>query len=118
MDVTIYHNPRCSKSRKALELLREAGHEPLIVEYLKTPPTAQQLRALAERLEVPVKELVRSGESVYQELGLDDADDEKLIRAMVKHPILLNRPIVMTSKGAKICRPPEMVNDLLDTSSP
>ena len=120
MDITLYHNPRCSKSRQTLELLREAGHEPLVVEYLKTPPTARQLQALVKRLGVPVRELIRTNEPPYQELGLGAADisDQDLIKAIAEHPILLNRPIVVTAHGARICRPPELVNELLESPSP
>lgn len=119
MDITIYHNPRCSKSRQTLELLREAGQEPLVVEYLKTPPTARQLQALVKRLGVPVRELIRTNEAPYRELGLDAADvsDQELINAVADHPILLNRPIVVTPTAARICRPPELVNELLGTPS-
>src|SRR5690606_12095836 len=120
MDITIYHNPRCSKSRQTLELLREAGHEPLVVEYLKTPPTPRQLQALVRRLGVQVRDLIRTNEPPYQELGLDaqDVPDQDLIKAIAEHPILLNRPIVVTPHGARICRPPELVNELLDSTSP
>ena len=110
--VTIYHNPSCSNSRGALALLRERGIEPAIVEYLKTPPTRAQLAALAERLGT-VAGMVRTKEPLYAELGLAAADDDALLDAMAAHPILINRPIVVTEKGARLCRPPELVLDLL-----
>lgn len=120
MDITIYHNPRCSKSRQTLELLREAGHDPLVVEYLKTPPTPRQLQALVKRLGVPVRDLIRTNEQPYEELGLADADlsEQELIKAIAENPILLNRPIVVTPHGARICRPPELVSELLESSAP
>lgn len=119
MDITLYHNPRCSKSRQTLELLREAGHEPVVVDYLQTPPTARQLQALVKRLDVPVRELIRTNEPPYQTLGLGapDTSDQALIDALVAHPILLNRPVVVTPHGARICRPPERVKEILRPSS-
>lgn len=114
-DITIYHNARCSNSRGALEILRARGIEPVIVDYLKEPLDAQQLTALVARLGLPVRELMRSKEAVYQELGLDAAgrSDAELIAAIAAHPVLLNRPIVVTPKGARLCRPPELVLDLI-----
>lgn len=114
-EVTIYHNARCSNSRGALALLREHGIEPHIVDYLATPLDASQLRALVAAVGLPVRELLRSKESVYQELGLDAPalSDEQLIAAVTQHPVLLNRPIVVTPRGARLCRPPETVLALL-----
>lgn len=114
-DVTIYHNSRCSNSRGALALLREQGIEPTIVDYLATPLDATQLKALVARLDLPVRELLRSKEAVFAELGLGDAavTDEQLIDAVAAHPVLLNRPIVVTPKGAALCRPPEKVLALI-----
>lgn len=115
-DITIYHNARCSNSRGALALLRERGIEPIVVDYLATPLDAGQLTALVARLGVPVRELLRSKEAAYQALGLDDParSDEDLIAALAAHPVLLNRPIVVTPRGALLCRPPERVLELLE----
>jgi arsenate reductase len=115
MDAVIYHNPRCGTSRVTLGLIRNAGVEPHIVEYLKTPPARAMIRQLAERMGVPVRALLRDKEPIYRELGLGDQSlsDDKLLDAIEKHPILLNRPIVVTPKGIRLCRPPELVIDLL-----
>lgn len=114
-DITIYHNARCSNSRGALELLRSKGLDPVIVDYIKEPLNAAQLTALVARLGVPVRDVMRSKEAIYAELGLADPTrtDAELIAAMVTHPVLLNRPIVVTPKGARLCRPPERVLELL-----
>ncbi|MBJ2139628.1 arsenate reductase (glutaredoxin) [Delftia acidovorans] len=114
-DITIYHNNRCSNSRGALALLRDNGVEPIIVDYIAQPLDAAQLQALVRQLGVPVRELLRSKETVYTELGLGDASvsDEQLIAAVAEHPVLLNRPIVVTPKGAALCRPPEKVLALI-----
>lgn len=113
--ITVYHNPKCSNARGALELIRERGFEPQIVEYLKTPLSAEALRALVAACGVPVRELMRSKEAVFSELGLDDpaVDDDTLIAAIAAHPVLLNRPIVSTPLGTRLCRPPERVLDIL-----
>jgi arsenate reductase (glutaredoxin) len=113
MRVTIYHNPSCSNSRKALEIIRAHGTEPHIVEYLKTPLDPHQLRHLVDKMKVPVRDLVRTKEPVYAEMKLDGVDDDTLLAAIAAHPILLNRPIVVTSKGAKLCRPGETVAELI-----
>ena len=114
MTVTIYHNPSCSNSRKALEIIRARGIEPHIVEYLKTPLTPQALRHLfREKLKVPVRDAMRTKEPAYDQMGLNEADDDTLFCAMAAHPILMNRPIVISDKGAKLCRPGEMVETLL-----
>ena len=115
MPVTIYHNPNCSNSRKALEIIRGHGIEPHIVEYLKTPLAPQELRRLVhDKMHVAVREVIRNKEAVYAEMKLDSADDDTLLAAMAAHPILLNRPIVVTPKGVKLCRPSEAVFALLD----
>jgi len=113
MTVTIHHNPGCSNSRGALEIIRAQGIEPVIVEYLKMPLSKEELSALVKKLDVPLRDIVRTKEAVYGDLKLADASDEVLLDAIVAHPILLNRPIVVTPKGAKLCRPPELVRDLL-----
>ncbi|SDM64875.1 arsenate reductase [Oryzisolibacter propanilivorax] len=112
---TIYHSARCSNSRGALALLREHGIEPEIVDYIARPLDAAQLKALVTRLQVPVRELLRSKEAAYAELGLRDAarSDDELMAAVAAHPELLNRPIVVTPRGALLCRPPERVLQLL-----
>lgn len=114
-DITIYHNPRCSNSRGALQLLREHGVEPQIVDYLKAPLNAVQLTALVAQIGLPVRELLRSKEAAYQELDLDNPalTDAQLIAAVAAHPVLLNRPIVVSPKGARLCRPPETVLELI-----
>ena len=112
---TIYHHARCSNSRGALELLRGRGVEPRIVEYQKTPLTTAELAALVRQLAVPVRALLRSKEEAYQRLALAEParSDAELIAAIAAHPELLNRPIVVTPKGALLCRPPERVLELL-----
>lgn len=114
-NITIYHNPRCSKSRQTLELIRDAGVEPEIVEYLKTPLSKKEIKSLFEALDLSsARDMMRTGESLYKDQGLADADsNQKLIAAMANHPILIERPIVVSKKGAAICRPPETVKDLL-----
>lgn len=111
--VTIYHNPACSNSRHALHLIRAAGIEPTIIEYLETLLDRGTLVALVQDMQVPVRELVRQKESLYSELALEGASDEALIEAMLAHPVLINRPIVVTPLGVKLCRPPESVLELL-----
>lgn len=112
---TIYHNPQCSNSRGALALMRERGIEPEVIEYLKDPPTRAQLADLVSRMGIRPRDLLRAKESVYAELGLDDPKltDDQLIDAMVAHPVLMNRPIVVTPVGTRLCRPPENVLDIL-----
>lgn len=114
MDVIIYHNPRCGTSRTTLGLIRNSGVEPHIIEYLKTFPTRVLLRQLADRMGVPLRALVRDKEPIFHELGLDkNPSDEALLKAFEAHPILLNRPIVVTPKGVRLCRPFDLVLDLL-----
>jgi arsenate reductase len=115
MDVIIYHNPDCGTSRNTLAMIRNAGIEPHVIEYLKTPPTRLLLRQLIGRMGVPVRDVIREKGTPYQELGLDNADltDDQLLDAMMAHPILINRPIVVSPKGVRLCRPSEAVLDLL-----
>ncbi len=115
MAVTIYHNPRCGTSRNVLALLRERGIEPAIVLYLETPPDRAVLQDLLARLKLAPRALMRRKEAVYSELGLDDPakSDAALIDAMAAHPILIERPIVLTEKGAVLCRPAEKVFEVL-----
>jgi arsenate reductase (glutaredoxin) len=114
--ITIYHNPNCGTSRNVLAFIREAGMEPTIVEYLKTPLNAEQLKTLIVKMNVPVREVLRQKGTPYDELGLDNPalSDDDLIAAMVKDPILMNRPIVVTATTAKLCRPSESVKELLE----
>lgn len=115
MSVTIYHNPRCSKSRAALQLLRERGVEPEIVEYLKTPPDAATVTALLRKLGMTARDVLRRGEAPYRELALGDPakDENELVAAIVAHPVLLERPIAVRGAKAVLGRPPERVLDLL-----
>ena len=117
MTVTIYHNPACGTSRNVLGLIRNAGEEPRIVEYLKTPPGRDELVDLIARMGIPVRELLRRKGTPYDDLGLDDPalGDAQLIDAMMAHPILINRPIVVTPLGVRLCRPSEAVLDILPT---
>ena len=115
MSVTIYHNPHCSKSRKTLELLRDNGAEPNIIEYLETPPDAQALRKILEMLDLEPRGLMRKGEEIYkkQGLGRDELGEGELIDAMVADPILIERPIVLANGKAALGRPPESVLKIL-----
>jgi len=114
-EVTIFHNPACGTSRNTLALIRESGAEPRVIEYLKTPPDKQELAQLIQRMGVPVRAVLREKGSPYAELGLDNPalTDDQLLDAMVKHPILINRPIVVTPQGVKLCRPAELVLEIL-----
>jgi arsenate reductase len=112
-EVTIYHNPRCSKSRQTLALLEERGIEPRVVLYLEAPPSAEELRAILSELAIEPRALMRKKEAPYAELGLADADDDTLIQAMVDNPILIERPIVRTNGKAALGRPPEDVLTIL-----
>ncbi len=114
-EITLYHNPRCSKSRAALALLREHGADVRLVEYLKTPPDEATLKRLAGQLGLPVREMLRSGERIYRELGLDNPAQggDDLLRAVAEHPILLQRPIAVAGERAVIGRPPENVLELI-----
>lgn len=115
MQVVIYHNPRCSKSRQTLQLLQDRGIEPEVIEYLKTPPDKAKLRQLLKLLGMKPRELMRSRETAYQEAGLDrdDVSDDQLINAMVAHPVLIERPIVVANGKAALGRPPEQVLEIL-----
>ncbi|NVZ93030.1 arsenate reductase (glutaredoxin) [Pseudomonas sp. B6001] len=113
--ITIYHNPQCGTSRNTLELIRNSGEEPTIVEYLKTPPDRATLVRLIQDMGIEVRALLRIKGTPYEELGLGNASlsDEQLVDAMMAHPILINRPIVVTPLGTRLCRPSEAVLDLL-----
>ena len=115
MSITIYHNPNCSTSRNVLALIRNSGVEAEVVEYLKTPPGSDKLLELVAQLGIPVRELLRQKGTPYDELQLNNPalSDDELIDAMVAHPILMNRPIVVTPLGTRLCRPSEAVLDLL-----
>jgi arsenate reductase len=115
MDVIIYHNPGCGTSRNTLGLIRNAGIEPHIVEYLKTPPTRSLLQQLVARMGIPLRALLREKGTPFHDLGLADPSltDDQLIDAMLAHPILINRPIVVTPNGVRLCRPSDQVIDLL-----
>lgn len=114
-EVVIYHNPACSKSRQTLKLLKERGIEPRIVEYLKSPPDEQTLSGILDMLGIRPVDLVRTGEDEYVELRLEEKADDRsaLIRAMTRHPILIERPIVVSGNGARLGRPPETVLEIL-----
>lgn len=115
MSITIYHNPDCGTSRNTLAMIRQSGIEPTIIEYLKTPPSREKLTELIKAMDVPVRALLREKGTPFHELGLGDPKwtDDELIDQMLAHPILINRPIVVTPKGVRLCRPSEAVLDLL-----
>ncbi|NVD42266.1 arsenate reductase (glutaredoxin) [Ensifer sp. HO-A22] len=115
MDVTIYHNPMCGTSRNTLAIIRHAGIEPTVVDYLQTPPSRETLERLIAAAGLSVREAVREKGTPYGELGLGDLSlsDEQLIDAMIAHPILINRPFVVSPKGTRLCRPSEAVLDIL-----
>ena len=113
MPITIYHNPCCSKSRATLALLHEHGHSPEIIEYLKAPPDSSTLRTLANKLGLPLSGMVRTGEQAFKDYNLTNANDDALATAISEHPILLQRPIVVSGDRAAIGRPPESVLDIL-----
>jgi len=115
MTITIYHNANCGTSRNVLRLVRNSGEEPEIIEYLTTPPTREALKGLIHRMGVSVRDVLRRKGTPYDALGLDDPSlgDEQLLDAMMAHPILINRPIVVTPLGVKLCRPSETVLDIL-----
>jgi arsenate reductase len=114
-EVVIYHNPACATSRKVLGMIRGAGIEPRVVEYLKTPPSREELLDLLRRMEMTPRQLLRRRGTPYGELGLDDParSDEVLIDAILAHPILMERPVVVGPRGVRLCRPPERVQDVL-----
>ena len=113
--VIIFHNPKCGTSRNALAMIRNAGIEPEIIEYLNTPPSREMLIDIARATGEPLRNLIRAKEAIYQESGLDDpsTSNEQLLDAMLAHPVLINRPIVITPIGTRLCRPSERVLDLL-----
>jgi arsenate reductase len=115
MTVMIYHNPNCGTSRNVLAMIRQSGQEPVVIEYLKNPPTRERLKHLVAAMGVPVRALLRENGTPYAELGLADPkwSDDQLIDIMIAHPILINRPIVVTPKGVRLCRPSEKVVDIL-----
>jgi len=115
MSVTIYHNPLCGTSRKTLEILRESGAEPKVIEYLRTPPSRDELKRIYDRAGISPREGLRAKEPIAQELGLTrpDVSDDEILDAMMEHPILINRPLVETDKGARLCRPQDLVREIL-----
>jgi len=119
MTVTIYHNPACGTSRNTLSMIRQSGEEPVVIEYLKTPPTRERLVELLCKMGMKPRALLREKGTPYAELGLADPKwtDDQLIDFMMEHPILINRPIVETPKGVRLCRPSEKVLDILPNSA-
>jgi arsenate reductase len=115
MTVTIYHNPTCGTSRNTLAMIRQSGEEPVVIEYLKTPPSREQLVALIAAMGLTARDILRQKGTPYDELGLGDPDltEDQLLDRMIEHPILINRPIVVTDKGVRLCRPSELVLDIL-----
>lgn len=115
MTITIYHNPACGTSRNTVEMIRQSGEEPIVIEYLKTPPTREKLQSLIKAMGISPRDLLREKGTPYAELGLADPkwSDEHLLDQMMAHPILINRPIVETPKGVKLCRPSEAVLEIL-----
>ncbi|OMC20897.1 arsenate reductase (glutaredoxin) [Mycobacterium colombiense] len=112
-DAVIFHNPRCSTSRKTLDLLRDNGFEPTVVEYLKAPPTRAELVKMIRDAGIDMRTATRKRESLYEELNLADATDDQLLDAMVEHPILIERPFVVTPKGTRLARPIDAVREIL-----
>ncbi|MBB3315247.1 arsenate reductase [Rhizobium sp. BK181] len=119
MTTTIYHNPACGTSRNTLAMIRQSGEEPVVIDYLKTPPTRERLVELIVAMGIPIRALLRQKGTPYDELGLEDPSlsDDQLLDAMIAHPILINRPIVVTEKGVRLCRPSETVLDILPNAS-
>ncbi|MDK4704869.1 arsenate reductase (glutaredoxin) [Rhizobium sp. CNPSo 4062] len=115
MTVTIYHNPACGKSRNTLAMIRQSGEEPVVIEYLKTPPSREQLVELIAAMDLTTRDLLRQKGTPYDELGLGNPDltEDQLLERMIEYPILINRPIVVTEKGVRLCRPSERVLDIL-----
>jgi arsenate reductase len=115
MTVTIYHNPDCGTSRNTLAMIRQSGTEPTVIEYLKTPPSREKLKELISAMGISVRALLREKGTPYKELGLDDPKwtDDELVDRMLAHPILINRPIVVTPKGLRLCRPSDAVLNIL-----
>ena len=119
MNVRIYHNPNCGTSRKVLALLKERGYHPEVIEYLKTPPAREELKSMIERAGLSVREALRERGTPYHELNLDNPGltDDQLLDAMMEHPILINRPFVVTDMGVRLCRPMEVVEEILAPAS-
>ena len=115
MSIIIYHNPACGTSRNTLAMIRQSGEEPEIIEYLKTPPSRERLKELIAAMGIPARALLREKGTPYHDLGLSDPkwSDDELIDFMIAHPILINRPIVVTPKGARLCRPVEVLLEIL-----
>lgn len=113
MSVTIYHNPNCGTSRNVLAILKEKGLEPRVIEYLKTPLGRDELKTLIAKMGVEVRDVIRWKEKLASELNIEGTGDDALLDAMAQHPVLMNRPIVVTDKGAKLCRPSETVAEIL-----
>lgn len=115
MQTLIYHNPNCGTSRNTLAMIEASGETPEVIEYLKNPPSKERLVELTKLMGITPRELLRDKETIYEELGLQDSSlsDDELLDAMIEHPILINRPIVVSDKGARLCRPSELVLDLL-----
>lgn len=119
MSITIYHNPACGTSRNTLAMIRQSGEEPEVVEYLKTPPSRERLKELIAAIGVPARALLREKETLYRDLDLSNPklSDDELIDFMIAHPNLINRPIVATPKGVRLCRPSELVLEILTNPS-
>ena len=119
MSIIIYHNPACGTSRNTLAMIRQSGEEPEIIEYLKTPPSRERLKELVAAMGIPVRALLREKGTPYHDLGLSDPkwSDDELIDFMIAHPILINRPIVVTPMGTRLCRPSELVLEILPNPS-
>jgi arsenate reductase (glutaredoxin) len=115
MNVTIYHNPLCGTSRKTLEILRDSGTDPKVVEYLKEPPSREELKRLYDRAGISPRVGLRSKEPLAEELGLTrpDVSEDEILDAMIEHPVLINRPLVETDKGVRLCRPQDVVREIL-----
>ncbi|PST23353.1 arsenate reductase (glutaredoxin) [Rhizobium sp. JAB6] len=118
MTVTIYHNPACGTSRNTLAMIRQSGEEPVVIEYLKTPPSREELVELISAMGLTARDILRQKGTPYDELGLGNPDltEDQLLDRMMEHPILINRPIVVTEKGVRLCRPSELVLDILSNS--
>lgn len=119
MTITIYHNPSCGTSRNTLAMIRQSGEEPVVIEYIKNPPSRDRLVSLIGEMRIKTRELLRRKGTPYEELSLDDPkwSDDQLIDFMIEHPILINRPIVVTPKGTRLCRPSEAVIGILPNSN-
>jgi arsenate reductase len=115
MKVTIWHNPKCATSRKVLEMIRSHGHAPEIIDYVRTPPSVADIRAVLKETGLKPRDLLRRRGTPYDELGLDDGrlSDAALVRAMHEHPILIERPVVRADRGTRLCRPPELVKEII-----